>query len=337
MKKTLVAVAAMAAVTGAMADATIYGTIDAAYTSQKAVTSATNTNKTTSIGATNNGNSAIGFKGSEDLGGGLKVSFQQEIGLSTDQNDTAVTSNTGLAAQKNNNGYENRNSFIGLSGGFGGVTIGRQYNLAFYNIIANDPMGFSGLGSYAAAAAGNPNRTSNMIIYTAPTVATGVGIQVSKALGETTTTTASPTKTNDSTAWGLTYANGPLYVGTTSESVTNAAPSNKTKNSSTTITYDLGMAKVGYGISKTALDSTYSKGGMTSITVPVGAITAFYSSGDVKSVASAGAAETKTKASQYGANYSLSKSTYAYVQTGKTSTSATSSTSGYAVGLIKSF
>ena len=321
MKKTLVAVAAMAAVTGAMADATIYGTIDAAYTSSKAVTSATNTNKTTSIGATNNGNSAIGFKGSEDLGGGLKASFQQEIGLSTDQNDTS---------------YENRNSFIGLSGGFGDVKIGRQYNLAFYNIIANDPMGFSGLNSYVAALAGNPARTSNMIVYTAPTVAAGVGIQVSKALGETTTTTASPTKTNDSTAWALTYANGPLYVGTTSEAVVTTA-SSKTKNTSSTITYDLGMAKVGYGVTKTSLTDSSKKGGMTSITVPVGAITAWYSTGDVKIATSATSGETKTKGSQYGLNYTLSKSTYAYLQTGKTSTSATSSTSGYAVGLIKSF
>jgi predicted porin len=306
----------MAAVTGAMADATIYGTIDAAYTSAK-----TATTKTTSIGATNNGNSAIGFKGSEDLGGGMKVSFQQEIGLSTDQNDTS---------------YENRNSFIGLSGGFGDVKIGRQYNIAFYNIIANDPMGFSGLGTYAAAGAGNPARTSNMILYTLPTVATGVGIQVSKALGETATTTAAPTKTNDSTAWGLTYTNGALYVGTTGETVITTATT-KTKNSSTTATYDLGVVKVGIGMSKTALGAAYSKGQMTSISAPIGAVTAWYSSGDLRVATSATSGETKTKASQYGFNYNLSKTTYAYVQSGKTSTSATSYTSGYAIGLIKAF
>jgi len=330
MKKTLVAVAAMAAVTGAMADATIYGTIDAAYTSTKAVTSATNTNKTTSIGGTNNGGSAIGFKASEDLGNGLKVSIQQEIGLNTDQNGGPNSSDS------TGNSYENRNSFIGLSGGFGDVKIGRQYNIAFYNIIANDPMGFSGLGTYAAAAAGNPARTSNMILYTLPTVATGVGIQVSKALGETATTTAAPTKTNDSTAWGLNYTNGALYVGTTGETVITTATT-KTKNSSTTATYDLGVVKVGIGMSKTALGTAYSKGQMTSISAPIGAVTAWYSSGDLKVATSATSGETKTKASQYGFNYNLSKTTYAYVQSGKTSTSATSSTSGYAIGLIKAF
>jgi hypothetical protein len=76
---------------------------------------------------------------------------------------------------------------------------------------------------------------------------------------------------------------------------------------------------------------------MTSISAPIGAVTAWYSSGDLKVATSATSGETKTKASQYGFNYNLSKTTYAYVQSGKTSTSATSYTSGYAIGLIKAF
>jgi len=326
MKKTLVAVAAMAAVTGAMAQATIYGTIDAAYTSTKAVTSATNTNKTTSIGGTNNGGSAIGFKASEDLGNGLKVSFQQEIGLNTDQN----------GGPSSETGYENRNSFVGLSGGFGDVKIGRQYNFAFYNIISNDPMGFSGLNTFVAAGAGGAARTDNLIAYTAPTLIPGVGIQIGKALGEATTTTAAPTKTGDSTSYALNYSNAGLYVGTTSETVTTTATT-KTKNSSNTVTYDLGMVKVGITMTKTTLGTAYAKGQMTSISAPLGAATVWYSTGDLKVATSATSGETKTKGSQYGVNYSLSKMTYAYVQTGKTSTSAISSTSGYAIGLIKNF
>jgi len=327
MKKTLVAVAAIAAVTGAMAqEATIYGTIDASYTSLKQVTSATNTNKTTGINGTNNGGSAIGFKASEDLGNGLKVSFQQEIGLNTDQN----------GGPSSETGYENRNSFVGLSGGFGDVKIGRQYNFAFYNVIANDPMGFSGLASFVAAGAGNPNRTSNLIAYTAPTLIPGVGIQVGKAYGETTTTTAAPTKTNDSTSYALNYSNAGLYVGLTSETVTTTATTN-TKNSSNTATYDLGMVKVGITMTKTTLGTAYWKGQMTSISAPLGAATVWYSTGDLKRATSSTSGETKTKSSQFGVNYSLSKMTYAYFQTGKTSTSATSSTNGYAIGLIKNF
>jgi predicted porin len=309
-----------------MADATIYGTIDAAYTSAK-----TATTKTTSIGATNNGNCAIGFKGSEDMGGGLKVSFQQEIGLNTDQNGGPNSSDS------TGNSYENRNSFIGLSGGFGDVKIGKMYNFAFNNSIANDPLGFSGTSGYAGLGfGGGAASTSNMIAYTLPSIASGVGIQVGKAMGEAATTAAAPTKTGDSTSYGVTYAAGALYAGITGETIT-ATATTKTKNSTTTITYDLGMVKVGITSTKTTLGTTYAKGSMTSISAPIGAATVWYSSGDLKSVATAGATESKTKGSQYGVNYSLSKMTYAYLQTGKTSTSATSSTSGYAIGLIKNF
>ncbi len=256
----------------------------------------------------------------------MKVSFQQEIGLSTDQNDAT---------------YENRNSFVGLSGGFGDIKVGRQYNIAFSNVIANDPMGFSGLNTYVAALAGNPNRTSNMILYTAPTFVPGLGVQVSKAFGETTTTNASPTKTNDSTAWGLTYTTGGLYVGTTGETVITTA-TEKTKNSSTTATYDFGVAKVGYGMTKTVLGAVDTKGGMFSVSAPFGPVTVWYSTGDVK--ASNGTAEIKTNGSQYGLNYTLSKTSYIYIQAGKVDANVSSFTSnlaangsGYAIGLLKSF
>jgi len=321
MKKTLVAVAAMAAVTGAMADATIYGTIDQAYESTKA-TSGTTTTKTTKINGTWNGGSALGFKGSEDLGGGMKAYFQQEIGLSTDQNDTS---------------YENRLSFIGLSGGFGDVKMGRGYNFAFFNAIANDPLGFSGTGGYAVGygGAGEGMRNSNMIVYTTPTLAPGLNVQASKVMGEAGTTAAAPTKTGDSTGYALNYTTGALYAGITGETVTETATT-KTKNSTTTITYDLGMVKVGYGAGKTTLGTTYTKAGAMSITVPLGAVTLGYSSGDVKAKASATAAETTTKYSQYGAMYALSKRTNAYLHTGKQSATA-SSQNVYAIGLKHDF
>jgi hypothetical protein len=91
-------------------------------------------------------------------------------------------------------------------------------------------------------------------------------------LGETFTTTAAPTKTGDSTSYGVTYAAGALYAGITGETIT-ALQTTKTKNSTTTITYDLGMVKVGYGMGKTATGTDYNKGNAFSITVPVGALT----------------------------------------------------------------
>jgi len=321
MKKTLVAVAAMFAATGAMANATIYGVIDQAYESTK-TTAGTVTTKTTKINNTWNG-SLIGFKASEDLGSGMKAFGQYEMGVNPDQNDPSA--------------IFNRNSFVGLSGGFGSVQIGSQYNFAFFNAITADPFSMTGTSGYAVGygGPGNALRQSNMIAYTAPTIATGVGIQVGKALGETATTAALPTKTGDSTSWGLTYAAGALYAGTTNETVTGAtAASAKTKNSTTTITYDLGMVKVGYGLGKTTTGATFNKGNAISFTVPVGALTLAYSSGDRKTNASG--AEVTTKVSQYGAIYAMSKRTSAYLQTGKQSATATS-TNMYAIGLRHDF
>jgi predicted porin len=314
MKKTLVAVAAMAAVTGAMANATIYGTIDQAYESTK-LSAGANTTKTTKINGTWNGGSAIGFKAAEDLGSGMKAFAQYEFGVSVDQPDTSL---------------ENRYSFVGLSGDFGSVSIGRMYNFAFFNSIANDPFGHSGTGGYAVgyASAGGSQRQSNMIAYTAPSFVPGLGIQVAKAQGETASLNGAP-KTNDSTAYGVTYASGALYAGITGETITAAtaaAPTAaKTKNSTTTITYDLGMVKVGYSTGKTSTGADYNKAGAFSLTVPMGALTLAVSSGDRKAKTGA-AAEVKTTVTQYGALYALSKRTNAYLQNGKASATATTTT-----------
>jgi len=305
-----------------MAQATIYGTIDQAYESTKLSVGA-NTTKTTKINGTWNGGSAIGFKASEDLGSGMKAFAQYEFGVSADQPDTA--------------GMENRNSFVGLSGGFGSVSIGRQYNFAFNNAIANDPLGFSGTAGYAVGygSAGNSVRQSNLIAYTLPSFVPGVGIQVGKAMGETASVNGSA-KTGDSTSYGVTYAAGALYAGVTGETVTGAlTTSAKTKNSTTTITYDLGMVKVGYGLGKTTTGNNYSKAGAFSLTVPLGAVTLALSSGDLK-VKTGPAAEVSTKESQYGAMYALSKRTNAYLHTGKQSATGIS-TNIYAFGVKHDF
>jgi predicted porin len=306
-----------------MADATIYGVIDQAYQSTKTTTGAVTTSQT-AIANTWNG-SLIGFKASEDLGSGMKAFAQYEMGVSVDQTDVSP--------------IENRNSFVGLSGGFGAVQIGRQYNFAFFNAISNDPLSYTGTSGYAVGygGAGGPSRTSNMIAYTAPSFVPGVGIQLGKAMGETSTVNGSP-KTGDSTSYGVTYAAGALYAGVTGETVTGAtaaAPTTpKTKNSTTTATYDLGMVKVGYGLGKTTAGSVYNKANAFSITVPVGALTLSLSSGDRKTNATG--AEVKTKFSQYGGIYDMSKRTSANLQTGKQSATATS-TNIYAVGLRHDF
>ncbi len=72
MKKTLIAMAAVAVAGVASAQVTIYGVVDAGL-----VNDGTDTSFTSGV----NGTPRIGFKGTEDLGGGLSVAFTVETGF----------------------------------------------------------------------------------------------------------------------------------------------------------------------------------------------------------------------------------------------------------------
>ena len=155
MKKlTLVAGAVLALVstTSALAQSsvTLYGIVDAAFvytTKQSAVPAAppvTNpvtppTPRGASVGSTaaiDGGQLATsrwGMRGSEDLGGGLKANFQLE---GTIANDIGA-GGSGTAS------LFDRAATVGVSGGFGAVTLGRQNALAVDAMGAVDPIGFS--------------------------------------------------------------------------------------------------------------------------------------------------------------------------------------------------
>lgn len=80
--------------------------------------------------------SRIGFRGTEDLGGGLKAFFTLENGLSLD---------TGVAGQGGR--LFGRQALVGISGTWGAVTLGRQYNMMFYSLLDADTLGPNLYGS----------------------------------------------------------------------------------------------------------------------------------------------------------------------------------------------
>lgn len=69
--KKLIALAVAALPMAAMADVTLYGTVEAALETGKGLKHTNNTKSTTRVDDTG---SLIGFKGAEDLGNGLKLS-----------------------------------------------------------------------------------------------------------------------------------------------------------------------------------------------------------------------------------------------------------------------
>jgi len=361
MKKTLVAVAAMAVVTGAFAQATIYGTLEQTYNKSTDTLNGTVISNKTGIGEYQTGGSLIGFKGSEDMDNGIKASYLYEMGVNL---------------QTSASTYTNRQAFVGLSGGFGAIRLGKQYGAGFLNAVAADPGGATGATGalYLAPMTGYngseaPLRQDQAVQFDLPSFVPGLGITLTKVWGgaNSALTNASVTsetngvKTGDGQGWAIKYNSGPMYVGFTSDTVTNVginfgmqdnaiaatttvagvaataanltAASSTTKNKLTTATatYDLGMAKVGYNQTKMAVGAEFLKASMTSVSVPFGATTVFYSSSSGSGNSTSGTYALKLssfnlKGSQVGVNHALSKRTVAYIHTGRTTLEAPSAT-----------
>jgi predicted porin len=181
------------------------------------------TNKS-DIGISSNA-SRIGFKGSEDLGGGLKGVWQIESGLNLDEQNGTLAS---------------RNSFVGLSGGFGtallgnhdtplklvgrkvdlfGDTLGDSRNVMgggsdtrAQNVAAYISPNFSGFsGAFAYTTDLNGTAASGTCV---PATFTAPGGVVTDATACTNAVSASAAD-DDQSAWNLSaqYENGPIYVG----------------------------------------------------------------------------------------------------------------------------
>jgi len=118
MKKTLIALAALAAAgaTLAQSSVTIYGRMDLGMSQHETTTSTTVRDQFSLAGAQDEWTgSRLGFRGTEDLGGGLRAGFNYEIGINADRNGTSGAGETRLAN-------------LTLSGGFGTVVVGTFLN-----------------------------------------------------------------------------------------------------------------------------------------------------------------------------------------------------------------
>ena len=120
MKKTLIALAAVAATGAAFAQSsvTLYGVADVAVGKTNNAGLGLTSDKFQAIASNvlNNGNSRFGLKGSEDLGGGLKANFNYEGGINI-ANGAGNTSGGQLFS---------RAAWVSLSGGFGELRAGRH-------------------------------------------------------------------------------------------------------------------------------------------------------------------------------------------------------------------
>lgn len=242
----------LAGIATAQSNVTIYGLMDIATGKYDG----TNV-KTMGTGAT----SRLGFRGAEDLGGGLKAIFQLETQINPDD-----------GTQFNATTYFGGRSTVGLEGAFGRVTVGREINPSHYVEAGADPFGQDGLaGGYGARGGisrgnGAPGaidtvRTNNSINY-ALTMA-GFTLRAQSAMREGTDPTG-----NRPYAASLIYASGPVQVG-----VSYINPSRPRDHwAYLSGQYDFGVLRLYGGIgSGTNTAAQAIRNQMVGVNVPVGA------------------------------------------------------------------
>lgn len=113
----------------AQSSVTIYGVVDAAVEHVTEV-GASGRGLTRMPSLTGSSPSRLGFRGSEDIGGGLRSLFALEMGIAP---DSGALNQGGRAF--------GRQAFVGLAGPWGSLTLGRQYTMLFWSSLDADVLG----------------------------------------------------------------------------------------------------------------------------------------------------------------------------------------------------
>lgn len=254
MKKSLIALAVLAASGAAMAQSsvTLYGIADVWFGGLKADQQGANPERVTKLDSGGVNTSRWGLKGSEDLGGGLKAVFNFE---------SAVAVDSGAS-----NGFS-RVSYVGVSGGFGEVLLGKPWT-AIDDIMGASNSGFDSKLSATQGVwvanniyAGNPGNT---IKYTTPSFG-GLKGAVAYSLDEK----AGVSK--DVVDFAVSYAGGPVTANLGYQVLKDYATTEDMKITTVNGTYDFGVAKLLASFAKTTLADADVKDYQIGVDVPLSA------------------------------------------------------------------
>jgi len=274
MKKTLVALAALASVSAfAQSTVTMSGIMDADYTSAKAYGQSYKL-------VDQNGARTTTFKlnGLEDLGGGTTAKFQFEVQpsiIATNGNayntngsgfaaGTVVANGTAQTTGQSSvqsglvgKGY----SYVGLAGNFGEVQLGTINYASLYSFLNGSGSFGTGVGSgYKQNIAADTTRVENGAVYMTP-VFNGLQARYTAGTGNDSqygATTGVVLRRAKAGEFGLSYNNGPLsvtYANLKSKTSPNEAAASSTAAAASNVTtttntlganYTMGAFKVGY-------------------------------------------------------------------------------------------
>ena len=341
MKKTLVAMAVMAVAGAASAQATLYGRVDLGY--EYLDSAGVQTNK---IQSGQFSGSRWGMRGTEDLGGGLSAVYTLEGGVSADtglsgQSNNGATATIGGAGQARIFG---RQIFTGISGGFGTLTLGRQYTPNDNILGLVDPMGATGAQAgpmYSVFTQNGANvdnfgqgRQNNSISYSMPAMG-GLGAQIMYAPDESSATDQAFAGAN------LTYSAGPISAAVSYEQQTTTGAAKSSTGTMIGGMYNLGVARLGGAYfmgTKTTDDkvSAYYLG----VSAPLGAATV--SGGYARqTLSSTGKNDATSTGFGLNATYAMSKMTSLYAgylsRDNVSDAGVSAKVNSFVTGMIKSF
>lgn len=228
MKKTLIALAVLAASTASMAQVTLYGVADLSLSASnraglRSDASMSGNNgpsghncatgqSCSNLGGINDGNSRWGIRAVEDLGGGMKLTAQFEQNISYEDGSTGTA-----------NG---RYAYMALDGGFGRIKAGRTLTPSFFGVATWE---LTGTANFSAVAnqfsfAGAGSRNSSEFSYTTPKL----GGAFNATLGYVTELdlAVAPKQDVSKVDANLIYAAGPLAAALSYNKASNASDGN---------------------------------------------------------------------------------------------------------------
>lgn len=300
MKKTLIAMAIMAASGAAMAQSSVsmYGIVDLGLQSTNR-----SGDRVTGIDSGIQSGSRIGFKGTEDLGSGLKANFVLEQGFNADTGTTSF-----------NNSAFGRQAWLGLSGDFGDVRLGRQYTPMRQALESIDPfkLGFAGAITNTWSDGLVAQRFNNSVSYTTPSFS-GFNAVAAYAFGEQ----GGSTKAQSAWSLGGSYVQGPVNVQAVYQNANLDDAQVKVGDVKEYLvggTYDFGVAKAHASFGERKYDlvggNMKTRNYMVGVSAPVGASSSVMASYIVNENRTVDNADSKQFALGY--QYDLSKRTNVY-------------------------
>ncbi len=316
MKKSLIALAVLAAsgVASAQSTVTLYGLVDTYLGSTKTTVSPigfpSSSLRDTAINGGGFNTSRFGLKGSEDLGGGLKANFVLESGFdsSTGVGNTYTNPFTGAVS----NSVFSRQSWVGLSGGFGEVRLGKMFT-PFDEVKG---MGAAAFDANIFAPGTNvwlsntyQDRPGNSVYYATPNIS-GFSGAAMYAFGENA---APGVDAGKIVSFNVQYAGGPVAVALAYQGEKQDGSSSTLKFTQVNGAYDLGVAKLlaAYGHVSDGSGAKVKEYQIGADFPVSGALT--LSGGYARSKATIGGADfLKSRGFGVAAKYELSKRTFAY-------------------------